>query len=268
MTHAIPNVLTIAGSDPSGGAGIQADLKTFSALGAYGAAAITALTIQNTHGVSAVHPVPADVVAAQLDAVFDDLCIDAVKIGMLANKSIVHAVADVLERRRPAHIVLDTVILPSSGRALLAPDALDALRDRLLPLASLITPNLHEVAALLGQPVATDETQMVRQGDALRALGAHAVLLKGGHLPGEFSPDWLIEASRHTRLAGARVKVASTHGTGCTLSAAIAALRPQRLDLANAVSDAKTYLTQALIQSPRLLVGHGTGPVHHFHAWW
>ncbi|KAG0163716.1 hypothetical protein DFQ28_004035 [Apophysomyces sp. BC1034] len=268
MAHTIPNVLTIAGSDPSGGAGIQADIKTFSALGAYGAAAITALTVQNTHGVSAVHPVAADIITAQLDAVFDDVRIDAVKIGMLANAPIVRAVADALERHRPAHVVLDTVILSSSARVLLEPDALGALRDRLLPLASVVTPNLHEAAALLEQPVASDEAQMALQGDALRALGARAVLIKGGHLPGEFSPDWLIEASRHTRIAGARVNVAGTHGTGCTLSAAIAALRPQRLDLANAVSDAKTYLTQALIQGTRLSVGHGTGPLHHFHPWW
>ncbi|WP_338927042.1 bifunctional hydroxymethylpyrimidine kinase/phosphomethylpyrimidine kinase (plasmid) [Mycetohabitans endofungorum] len=269
MEPMIPNVLTIAGSDPSGGAGIQADLKTFSALGAYGAAAITALTAQNTRGVTAVHPVPADVVTAQLDAVFSDLRIDAVKIGMLANAAIVRAVATVLERYQPAHVVLDTVILSSSGHSLLEPDALDALRKRLLPLASIITPNLHEAAALLDQPVAADEAQMARQGDALHALGAHAVLIKGGHLPGDFSPDWLIEASRHTRLAGARVKVTGTHGTGCTLSAAIAALRPQRLDLANAVSDAKTYLTQALIHSTRLSVGQGTArPLHHCHAWW
>ncbi|WP_338861242.1 bifunctional hydroxymethylpyrimidine kinase/phosphomethylpyrimidine kinase [Mycetohabitans rhizoxinica] len=268
MEHQIPNVLTIAGSDPSGGAGIQADLKTFSALGAYGAAAITALTVQNTRGVTAVHPVSADVVAAQLDAVLSDLRIDAVKIGMLANAAIVRAVAIALERYRPAHVVLDTVMLSSSGCPLLEPDALGALRERLLPLASIITPNLHEAAALLDQPVATDEAQMARQGDALHALGARAVLIKGGHLPGEFSPDWLIEANHHTRLAGARVNVTGTHGTGCTLSAAIAALRPQRLDLANAVSDAKTYLTQALIQSTRLSVGPGTGPLHHCHAWW
>jgi hydroxymethylpyrimidine/phosphomethylpyrimidine kinase len=268
MVQTIANVLTIAGSDPSGGAGIQADLKTFSALGAYGAAAITALTVQNTRGVSAVYPVSADIVAAQLDAVFDDLRIDAVKIGMLANAPIVRAVADALERHRPAHVVLDTVILSSSGHALLEADALGTLRDRLLPLASVTTPNLYEAAALLDQPVATDEAQMARQGGALRSLGAQAVLVKGGHLPGAFSPDWLIEAGGPTRIAGARVNVASTHGTGCTLSAAIAALRPQRLGLANAVSDAKTYLTQALIQSTRLCVGQGNGPLHHCHAWW
>nr|WP_305145292.1 bifunctional hydroxymethylpyrimidine kinase/phosphomethylpyrimidine kinase [Candidatus Vallotia tarda] len=266
--YIILNVLTIAGSDPSGGAGIQADLKTFSALGVYGATAITALTAQNTQGVTALYPVADYIVAAQLDAVFRDLRIDAVKIGMLANVENVLAVSSVIERYKPAHVVLDTVICSSNGYLLLEPCALAALRDRLLPLASIITPNLHEASVLLGEPVAADEVQMIYQGDALRALGAQAVLIKGGHLLGNCSPDWLIEKSGHTRISSVRLKVIGTHGTGCTLSAAIAALRPQNRDWTNAVNNAKIYINQALLQSTRLSVGLGTGPLHHFHAWW
>jgi len=268
MANIIPNVLTIAGSDSGGGAGIQADLKTFSALGAYGVSVITALTAQNTQGVTAIHTPPGEFVSAQLDAVFGDIRIDAVKIGMLANADIVRAVAAALRRYQPAHVVLDTVMLSKSNHALLAPDAVAALRDELLPLAELVTPNLPEAAALLEETPATDEAGMVRQGQALLALGSRAVLMKGGHLGGAFSPDWLIESGGHARLGGARVAVRNTHGTGCTLSSAIAALRPQRLDLASAVNDAKTFLTQALIESTRLNVGSGVGPVHHFHAWW
>jgi hydroxymethylpyrimidine/phosphomethylpyrimidine kinase len=268
MAQPIPNVLTIAGSDSSGGAGIQADLKTFSALGAYGASVITALTAQNTRGVSAIHTPDAAFVAAQLDAVFDDLRIDAVKIGMLANAGIVRAVAAALRRHRPRHIVLDTVMLSKSNHALLAPDAVAALRDELLPLADLLTPNLPEAAALLAVAEAVDEAAMIGQGEALRALGAHAVLVKGGHLAAVDSPDWLIQASGTLRLGGPRVPVKNTHGTGCTLSSAIAALIPQRADLASAVADAKAYLTGALEASGRLDVGSGVGPVHHFHRWW
>jgi hydroxymethylpyrimidine/phosphomethylpyrimidine kinase len=260
--------LTIAGSDSSGGAGIQADLKTFSALGAYGASVITALTAQNTRGVTAVHAPPADFVRAQLDAVFDDIRIDAVKIGMLANAAIVRAVAAALRLYQPAHIVLDTVMISKSQHALLAPDAVAALRDELMPLCDLLTPNLPEAAALLGELPATDEAGMVRQGQALHLLGARAVLVKGGHLGGQHSPDWLIDAQGKARLGAARVPVTNTHGTGCTLSSAIAALRPQRPDMASAVNDAKAYLTNALTQSTRLSVGQGVGPVHHFHAWW
>ncbi|MFL6666470.1 MAG: bifunctional hydroxymethylpyrimidine kinase/phosphomethylpyrimidine kinase [Burkholderia ambifaria] len=269
MTHPIPNVLTIAGSDSGGGAGIQADLKTFSALGAYGASVITALTAQNTCGVSGVHAPDAAFVTAQLDAVFDDIRIDAVKIGMLANAAIVHAVADALRRYAPRFVVLDTVMISKSSHALLAPDAVDALRDALLPLATLVTPNLPEAAALLGDTPATTEDDMVRQGQALLQTGANAVLMKGGHLPdAATSPDWLVDAAHAVRLGGTRVPVSNTHGTGCTLSSAIAALLPQRPDLESAVRDAKVYLTGAIAASGQLDVGHGVGPVHHFHRWW
>ncbi|MBR8236551.1 MULTISPECIES: bifunctional hydroxymethylpyrimidine kinase/phosphomethylpyrimidine kinase [unclassified Burkholderia] len=269
MTHPIPNLLTIAGSDSGGGAGIQADLKTFSALGAYGASVITALTAQNTRGVTGVHAPDAAFVTAQLDAVFDDIRIDAVKIGMLANAAIVQAVADALRRYAPRFVVLDTVMISKSSHALLAPDAVAALRDTLLPLATVVTPNLPEAAALLNVAPATTEDDMVRQGQALLQTGARAVLMKGGHLPdASASPDWLVEATRTVRLDGARVPVSNTHGTGCTLSSAIAALLPQHPDLESAVREAKTYLTGAIAASGHLDVGHGVGPVHHFHRWW
>ena len=269
MSRFIANVLTIAGSDSGGGAGIQADLKTFSALGVYGASVVTALTAQNTHGVRAVHAPNAEFVSAQLDAVFDDIRIDAVKIGMLANAGIVRAVADALRRHLPPRIVLDTVMLSKNGHALLAPDAVAALRDELLPLAGLVTPNLDEAAALVGAPArATDEAQMQRHGEALRALGARAVLIKGGHLGGEQSPDWLIDETGSHRLGAVRLAVKHTHGTGCTLSAAIAALIVQRPDWIGAVTDAKAYLNEALRESVRLQVGTGVGPLHHFHRWW
>ncbi|KVQ21527.1 bifunctional hydroxymethylpyrimidine kinase/phosphomethylpyrimidine kinase [Burkholderia cepacia] len=269
MTHPIPNILTIAGSDSGGGAGIQADLKTFSALRAYGASAITALTAQNTRGVTGVHAPDAAFVTAQLDAVFSDIRIDAVKIGMLANAAIVHAVADALRRYAPRFVVLDTVMISKSSHALLAPEAVDALRDTLLPLATVVTPNLPEAAALLNDVPATTEDDMVRQGRALLRTGARAVLMKGGHLPdASASPDWLVEAARTVRLDGARVPVSNTHGTGCTLSSAIAALLPQQPDLESAVREAKTYLTGAIAASGHLDVGHGVGPVHHFHRWW
>jgi hydroxymethylpyrimidine/phosphomethylpyrimidine kinase len=269
MTPRIPNVLTIAGSDSGGGAGIQADLKTFAALGAYGASVLTALTAQNTHGVRAVHTPDAGFVTAQLDAVFDDLRIDAVKIGMLANRDIVRAVAAALRRYAPPRVVLDTVMLSKHGHALLAPDATSALVDELLPLADLVTPNLPEAAALLGTAEAVDETGMRRQGEALLALGARAVLMKGGHLvQSSDSPDWLVQPAFAQRFGGTRIAVRASHGTGCTLSSAIATLAPQRSDWPTAIAEAKRYLSDALRESVRLEVGTGVGPLHHAHRWW
>jgi hydroxymethylpyrimidine/phosphomethylpyrimidine kinase len=265
----IPNLLTIAGVDPSGGAGIQADLKTFSALGGYGMSVVTGLTAQNTRGVRAVHPVPAQFVTQQLDAVFDDVRVDAVKIGMLGTAEVVAAVAAVLAARRPPYVVLDPVMVAKSGDRLLSLDAVACLRDVLLPRVDLVTPNLPEAADLLGMPEAASEEQMREQLDALRKLGP-AVLLKGGHLGGPHSPDLLAApgVEEPARLTAPRVETTSDHGTGCTLSAAIAALRPQRPDWLSAVTDAKAYLTAALAGADRLSVGGGRGPVHHFHAWW
>lgn len=263
----IPNVLTIAGTDPSGGAGIQADLKAFSALGVFGTSVITALVAQNTQGVQDVHEVPADFVTAQIDTLFSDVRIDAVKIGMLGNTGVVQSVAAALRRFTPPYVVLDPVMVAKSGDRLLSPDAVAALRDDLLPQVDLITPNLPEAADLLGENEVRDEEGMQDQLKRLLAL-CPGVLLKGGHLEGPESTDLLGVDGAVTRLSEPRVQTRNTHGTGCTLSAAIAALRPQRDDWAGTVTDAKDYLTRALLAADRLDVGHGHGPQHHFHAWW
>ncbi|MGO2368832.1 MAG: bifunctional hydroxymethylpyrimidine kinase/phosphomethylpyrimidine kinase [Serratia sp. (in: enterobacteria)] len=262
------NALTIAGTDPSGGAGIQADLKAFSALGAYGASVITALVAQNTRGVQSVYNIDPAFVAAQLDSVFSDVRIDSTKIGMLANTDIVQAVAERLRHYQPAFVVLDTVMLAKSGDPLLAPEAVDSIRRELLPLVSIITPNLPEAAALLECAPAENERQMREQGQALLAMGCRAVLMKGGHLSESESPDWLFSDGQELRFTAPRVATRHTHGTGCTLSAALAALRPRHDDWASTVASAKDYLQKALQQADTLEVGQGIGPVHHFHAWW
>lgn len=263
----IVNALTIAGTDPSGGAGIQADLKTFSALGVYGTAVVTALVAQNTCGVAAIHQVPADFVTAQLECLFEDVRIDAVKIGLLGTAEVIDSVVALLARHRPPVVVLDPVMVATSGDRLLTADAARALRDRLLPLVDLVTPNLPEAAVLLGEDVAADEDDMIDQLDRLRRLGP-AVLLKGGHLLGPDSVDLLHADGTTTRLSAVRVRTRNTHGTGCTLSAALAALRPQHPDWASTARAAKDYLTGALLGADSLDVGHGHGPVHHFHALW
>lgn len=262
------NALTIAGTDPSGGAGIQADLKTFSALQAYGTSVITALVAQNTTGVQSVYPIEPVFVAAQLDSVLSDVRIDSAKIGMLANAEIVEIVAVQLRRYPIAFVVLDTVMVAKSGDPLLASDAVDALRQQLLPQVDLITPNLPEAAALLNCQPARDEQQMREQGRALLALGCQSVLMKGGHLSGEDSPDWLFTAQGEQRFVSRRINTWHTHGTGCTLSAALAALRPRYRNWAETVEAAKSYLQGALEQADSLEVGSGVGPVHHFHEWW
>jgi hydroxymethylpyrimidine/phosphomethylpyrimidine kinase len=268
VSPAPPVALTIAGSDPSGGAGIQADLKTFSALGAYGTAVITALTAQNTQGVTGVHLVPAAFVSEQLRTLVADVRLDAIKIGMLGTAELADAVGDFLHRNPHPVVVLDPVMLSTSGDRLLSDDAVDALR-RLLPLASLITPNLPEAADLLGTDVATDVETMREQARALVDAGAHRVLLKGGHLAwGKDSVDVFVGPEGVHELAAARVATKNTHGTGCTLSSAIAALRPARPSWLHAVREAKDWLTQAIAAADTLHVGHGSGPVHHFHRWW
>lgn len=256
------NVLSIAGSDPSGGAGVQADLKTFAALGVYGMAAITALTVQNTQGVRSVHPVDADVVAAQVEAVLDDVRVDAVKIGMLGDAAVIAAVARVLRARRPPVVVLDPVLVATSGDALLPGGAVPTLLAELLPLADLVTPNVPEAAALLGTDTARDEATQSHQAQALAALGP-AVLLKGGHLGGDESIDVLVDAGRTTRLAARRVVTTATHGTGCTLSSALAALRPSTPDWVTTARAAKAYVSRALAAGADLDVGQGHGPLRH-----
>jgi hydroxymethylpyrimidine/phosphomethylpyrimidine kinase len=263
-----PIAVTIAGSDSGGGAGIQADLKTFSALGVYGASVITALTAQNTLGVTAIHDVPADFVAAQIDAVFSDLDVGAVKIGMVSQRGVIETIAAGLERWQQTKVVLDPVMIATSGDKLLAPDAIDVLRRVLFPLAVVVTPNLPEAAALLDAPIAGTEDEMRAQAERLLELGPRAVLIKGGHGGGAESVDLLVEPAACTRLAANRVATANTHGTGCTLSSAIAAGLAKGLALGEAARAAKAYVTAALTASERLEIGSGHGPVHHFHAWW
>jgi len=264
----IPIALTIAGSDSSGGAGIQADLKTFSALGVYGASVITALTAQNTRGVASIHDVPAEFVTAQIDAVFADLAVDAVKIGMLASFDIVAVVARGLEQHQARNVVLDPVMVATSGDLLLRADAIDAVRRELIPRVRLVTPNLPEAAALLDTDVAGSEVEMRKQAAQLLAAGAKAVLIKGGHGHGTESVDLLVDHAGFTRFAAPRFATRNTHGTGCTLSSAIAAGFAKGLTLADAVSDAKNYVTAAIAAADQLSIGKGHGPVHHFHAWW
>jgi hydroxymethylpyrimidine/phosphomethylpyrimidine kinase len=264
-----PIALTIAGSDSSGGAGIQADLKTFSALGVYGASVITAVTAQNTMGVTGFHVIPPEYIIAQIDAVASDLVVGGVKIGMVGNEAAILAVSGVLRRwqQRPP-VVLDPVMVAESGSMLLEAGAETALRSHLLPLADLITPNLPEAARLLGATQAVDEAMMVRQGELLLALGSKAVLMKGGHGQGPEAVDIFLDGSNVVRLAADRVLTRNTHGTGCTLSAAIAASLASGLSLLDSVRRAKLYLTNALIHADSLQIGHGPGPVHHFYDVW
>ncbi|MGO6786236.1 bifunctional hydroxymethylpyrimidine kinase/phosphomethylpyrimidine kinase [Rhizobium ruizarguesonis] len=264
----IRNVLSIAGSDPSGGAGIQADLKAFSARSVYGMAVLTALTAQNTQGVSGVHLVPPQFVADQINAVFADVRVDAVKIGMIANAGIADAVASALTDHRDIPIVIDPVMIAKGGAALLAPEAVDVLTRRLLPLATLLTPNLPEAAALLHQPVATNRADMAAQAERLRALGPAAVLVKGGHLDSDESPDVLATAAGLHWFEARRVPTKNTHGTGCTLSSALAAELAKGASAQEAVAIAKDYLAGAVAAAGRLTVGSGHGPVQHFHALW
>ncbi len=266
--HRPPVALTIAGSDPSGGAGIQADLKTFSALGVYGTSVITALTAQNTQGVTGIHLVPADFVTEQLRTLIADVRIDAVKIGMLATRETADAVAAFLRETPYDVVVLDPVMVATSGDRLLPEDAVEAIR-RLLPLASLITPNLDEAADLLRTRRAADVDGMLEQGRQLIALGARRVLVKGGHLhENAAAVDVFVSPQQEEVLSTPRVDTTNTHGTGCTLSSAIAALRPQRGSWLEAVADAKHWLTDAITAAEVLDVGHGHGPVHHFHRLW
>jgi hydroxymethylpyrimidine/phosphomethylpyrimidine kinase len=259
-----PIALTIAGSDSSGGAGIQADLKTFAALGVYGASVITALTAQNTTGVTGIQQVPAEFVTAQIDAVFSDLAVGAVKIGMVAHPPVMDAIVAGIARWSPKHVVLDPVMVATSGDRLLAAEAVDALRSKLIPLASVITPNLPEAAALLDEAVATDEAGVEKQGRRLLSLGCKAVLIKGGHGQGAESIDYLVDAKGVVALAAPRVGTKNTHGTGCSLSSAIAAGLARGEDMGTAVRNAKAWVSAAIAAADRFSVGHGHGPIHHF----
>ncbi|MEG9883590.1 MAG: bifunctional hydroxymethylpyrimidine kinase/phosphomethylpyrimidine kinase [Hyphomicrobiales bacterium] len=263
-----PTTLTIAGSDSGGGAGIQADLKTFAALGTYGASVVTAITAQNTRGVGAVMDVPAEFVTRQIDAIFDDMTVHAVKIGMLSRTETIRAVAEGLQRYRPAHVVVDPVMVAKSGDCLLREDAMKSLRDDILPLADLATPNLPEALRLLGLDGPAGREDMEELARRLTAFGPKAVLLKGGHLESNDCLDLLHCAHMTTRFSAQRIATRNIHGTGCTLSSAITALLARGHDMADAVRQAKLYLSAALKQADTLDIGHGHGPVHHFYRFW
>lgn len=280
VSRAIPNVLTIAGSDPSGGAGLQADIKTISAHGAYATNVITAVIAQNTCGVRAVDPVSATMIRIQLDNLLDDVALDAVKIGMVASRDVAETIAEALSQRRPRWIVLDPVMVAKSGDRLVDDEGLRAVREILVPLADVITPNLPEAAALLGKEVPQSPQDMEAMTAGLIALGSPCGLLKGGHLPLENCPDLLWTPTGQRWLNAPRLPTRNLHGAGCALSSAIAARlahlpndRPDDLPaddsgVDKAIEGAKQWLHQALEASERLNVGQGKGPPHHFHAWW
>lgn len=263
----VQNLLSIAGTDPTGGAGIQTDLKVFGALGTYGMGVITAVIAQNTQRVQRVQPVDAGLVGEQLDCVFEDVRVDAVKIGMVCNADIAAAIAERLAHYRPTRVVFDPVMISSTNRSLMNESDLQRIRERLLPHVSLLTPNLTEAGLLLGRPPGTDEAGMRAMLPKLHALGVANVLLKGGHLSGDEAVDLLSTPSGVVRLCQPRLHTRHGHGTGCTLSSAIAAYW-SRHPLPESVSLAKRYLHAALHQAERLSVGHGSGPLHHFHAIW
>ena len=264
----IPNLLTIAGLDPSGGAGVAADLKTFAALRAHGMAVVAALTAQNTQEVLAIHVPPADFISAQIDAIFSDIDVAAVKIGMLASGAIAEKVAQGLAFHRPRFIVLDPVLAATSGNRLTTADTAKAIVKYLLPLATLITPNIPEAGELTGQAVTPDFDGQRRAALELQELGATAVLLKGGHARGATSDDVLLDGEGFRVFSAPRIASGHTHGTGCTLSAAIAAYLAQGLELHAAIGAAKSYVSGAIAAADELSVGQGPGPLHHFHAMW
>ncbi|WP_104666277.1 bifunctional hydroxymethylpyrimidine kinase/phosphomethylpyrimidine kinase [Ensifer adhaerens] len=259
--------VTIAGSDSGGGAGIQADLKAFSALGVYGASVITAVTAQNTRGVSAVEDISPTVVAAQIDAVFSDLAVGAVKIGMVSRRETIAVIAAGL-KRYDRLAVIDPVMVATSGDHLMRPDAIATLKEELLPLALILTPNLPEAALLTGRAIAETETEIARQAEMLLKLGARSVLMKGGHAKGKDATDVLFGEGDVLNLSRPRIETRNDHGTGCTLSAAIAAGLAKGRPIDEAVVAAKAYLHDALVAADDLAVGQGHGPVHHFHHWW
>lgn len=261
----VPTVLTIAGSDPSGGAGIQADLKTASALGAYGMAVITALTAQNTRTVAGVHEAPADFVALQVDTIFADITPDAVKTGMLASAEIIEVVAGKAVEHSFHNLVVDTVMVAKSGDRLLRADAVQAMREKLVPLAHVLTPNLPEAEDLLGRELNGDDA--IREAAReLQAMGARNVVIKGGHRQGDTVTDVLFDGEAFRDFSGPRIATMSTHGTGCTFASAIATFLARGESVADAVGHAKEYLTEALRRA--YPVGGGHGPVHHFWAQW
>ena len=259
------HLLTIAGSDSSGGAGIQADLKTFAAHGVFGMSVITAVTAQNTCGVTAVQDIDPEIITAQIDAVFSDIRVDGVKIGMVSRTESIHAIAEALKKWKPPVIVVDPVMISKSGYPLLQPDACEALIKELLPLATLLTPNLPEAEAICGFAIKTEQ-DMERAAAHIISLGAKAVLVKGGHLEGSRADDYLYDGKEGTWLPGTRIQTQHTHGTGCTLSSALASNLAKGMRLAEAVKAAKDYVTTAIRHG--IALGKGHGPTHHFVELW
>jgi hydroxymethylpyrimidine/phosphomethylpyrimidine kinase len=260
----VRTALTIAGSDSGGGAGIQADLKTFSALGVFGMSALTAITAQNTLGVTAVFELPPEIVAAQIDAVVSDIGVDAAKTGMIANAEIIRVVAAKVREHGISKLVVDPVMVATSGDRLLREEAVEALRSDLLPLATVVTPNLPETGVLIGREISTLD-QMRDAARAIVDLGVKSVLVKGGHLDGD-AVDIFFDGDQFVELRAPRIATTSTHGTGCTLASAIASLLAKETPLEQAIREAKAYVTAAIENA--YPIGKGHGPVHHFHQWW
>lgn len=267
MIYRYPTALTIAGSDSCGGAGIQADLKTFSAMGVYGASVLTAITAQNTTGVRGIQAVNPEVLKGQLDAVFEDLYIDAVKTGMLHNREAISIVADAIRCYKPRWLVVDPVMISTSGSRLLQDDAIDKYISELFPLASLVTPNLDEASYLTGIDIHNDE-DMLKAGMRMLELGCNAVLMKGGHLSSSYMLDLLCTKgiNRPYRFLSERIETVNTHGTGCTLSSAITASLASGSDLLKAVGEGKTYVSTALDSGADVYIGAGHGGMNHFFA--
>ncbi len=253
--------LTIAGSDSSGGAGIQADLKTFQALGVFGTSAVTAVTVQNTQKVYAIQEIDPQIVHGQITCLFEDMVIHAVKIGMVSSVPLIHAIADALSKIQQPSLVLDPVMISKSGYPLLKKDARAALVEKLFPLAEVVTPNIHEAEALVGRPIC-DENQMQTAAQRILDLGVAKVVVKGGHLSGAQATDILYDGRSFKKLSTPRLATTNTHGTGCTFSAAIAAYLARGLDFFEAVQNAKTYISGAIAHA--LNIGKGHGPTHHF----
>ena len=262
-------VLTIAGSDSGGGAGIQADLKTFSAIGCYGMSVITALTAQNTCGVNGIHAVPPAFAVEQIDAVLSDMGTDAIKIGMLYSAELIEVVAEALKKHGASKIVLDPVMVAQSGDKLLQDDAIKAIKKHLMPLADVVTPNMPEASVLCGRPL-KQWRDIESAAQTLAQHGSRSILIKGGHAEAEKSTDLLFLAheNRFVRLAAERIKTRNNHGTGCTLSSAIASYMAKGKDIEEAVQKAKMFMNQAIAAGAQYQIGQGHGPVHHFFQWW
>ena len=266
MSNNVKNVLSIAGSDPSGGAGIQADLKTFAANGVYGMAAITALTVQNTVGVQGIHLVPAKFVSSQIEAIFSDIAVSSAKVGMVGNAEIAEGVGTTLAKYRNLISVVDPVMVAKGGSPLLDKKAIQAVKDNLIPLATIVTPNLPEAAILLGSSIAKSEEDMIYQGKALLNLGSKSILMKGGHSEGITSNDLLVTENNYVWFKEKRINTKNTHGTGCTLSSSIASFLAKDFSVEESVSKAKKFVTNAIRNSEKLSVGKGHGPTNHFYA--